>query len=206
MKIFVLIYNIYNMRTYLIVIFLILLIWNCTLSYSGTETLVVSVVDGKTYSVKKRFKDHEEASNILARLNAINEKLIDHMERKYANTSKEDEVEFLSGNYNGDVLSEHTPKTTVNTSYVLNKGDLIKLCLRDPETGEFHDFQTLVFVNLHELAHLLDRNYGHEESFWAGFQVLLKEAEEIGVYKPIDYRLYPVKYCGLIINSSPYYR
>jgi hypothetical protein len=171
----------------------------------GPEYLVVSRVDGKPYSVKEKFSDNQKASDILAELNALNIKVIAHMEKKYANTKYVKDVEFLSNNYNGDVLSEHTPLTTVNTSYVLNKGDLIKLCLRDPDTKEFHDFQTLLFVNLHELSHLLDRQYGHNLSFWEGFKTILHEAVELGIYTPINYENHPVKYCGLVINNNPYY-
>jgi hypothetical protein len=170
------------------------------------ERLTVSSVDGKTYAVKKNFEDHQKASDILARLNKINTAVIKHMETKYANTSREDDVEFLSENYNGDVLSEHIPRSTVNTSYVLNKGDLIKLCLRDPNTGEFHEFNTLVFVNLHELSHLLDREYGHNVGFWKGFKTILQEATEIGVYKPVNYNKHPAKYCGLTITNNPLWR
>jgi hypothetical protein len=191
------------MKTYLIIISLLIIIWYC--KSPNLETLAVSVVDGRKYSVKKHFHDHHKASNILARLNAINKKIISHMKDKYENTPKEDAVEFLSNNYNGDVLSEHTPATTINTSYVLNKGDLIKLCLRDPTTNELHDFNTLVFVNLHELSHLLDRNYGHNESFWRGFKTILEEATELGLYTPVDYQKKPVKYCGITITSNPFY-
>jgi hypothetical protein len=167
--------------------------------------MTVSDVDGKSYTVKKHFDDHQAASNILARLNSINKTIIDHMEKKYNDTKDEDSVGFLAENYNGDVLSEHTPRTTTNTSYVLNKGDLIKLCLRDPKTKKIHDFQTILFVNLHELSHLLDREYGHNKSFWDSFRVILKEAIELGIYEPKDYKNNNVQYCGLTITSSPLY-
>lgn len=191
------------MNSYLFIIFSILLIWNYRLGFEFPEYLVVSAVDGKTYAVKRQFRDRQKASDILARLNVINTTIIAHMEKKYANTESADSIQFLSENYNGDVLSEHIPRTTVNTSYVLNKGDMIKICLRDPQTKIFHDFQTIVFVNLHELSHLLDREYGHNISFWRGFKTILEEAVELGLYKPVDYHRYPVKYCGIIINNSP---
>lgn len=193
------------MYHYLFIIFLLLLVWRCKPKFVFPERLTISSIDGKVYAVKKNFTDHQRASDILARLNAINQKLITHMAAKYANTSNEDGIAFLSENYNGDVLSEHIPMTVINTSYVLNKGDLIKLCLRSPETGEIHDFQTLLFVNLHELAHLLDYDYGHNTSFWRGFKTILQEAAELGVYTPVDYSKFPTRYCGLTITSNPYF-
>jgi hypothetical protein len=194
------------MTVYLIIVLVFLLIWNIRLRMEFPERMTLSSVDGNNYSVKTQFNDHRKASNILARLNLINKKLILHMKKKYANTNFENHIEFLEGNYNGDVLSEHIPRTTVNTSYVLNKGELIKLCLRDPATGKFHDFKTLLFVNLHELSHLLDKKYGHGVSFWKGFKTVLQNAEEIGIYNPVDYSKQPTKYCGLTISNNPYYR
>ena len=193
------------MRICLIIILIILLLWNIKLAVEFPERLTVSIIDGKEYTVKKHYKNHQKASDILAKLNHINKTVIAHMQKKYTKSPKVD-VEFLAENYNGDVLSEHTPRTTVNTSYVLNKGDLIKLCLRDQKTGEFHDMNTLIFVNLHELSHLLDRAYGHNKSFWYGFQTVLKEAVELGLYKPVDYNKHPVNYCGMQIHSSPYFK
>ena len=167
--------------------------------------MTVSVIDGKEYAVKKQFKDHRTASNILARLNHINKTVIAHMRKKYRNSNHVD-AEFLAENYNEDVLSEHIPRSHINTSYVVNKGDQIKLCLRDKKTGKFHDMNTLIFVNLHELSHLLDKEYGHKKSFWRGFQTVLGAAVELGLYKPVDYRNNPVPYCGIEIYSNPYYK
>lgn len=193
------------MRICLIIILVILLLWNIRLYFEFPERLTVSVIDGKEYTVKKHYKNHQKASDILAKLNHINNTVIAHMKKKYADSSEID-VDFLSENYNGDVLSEHIPRTTMNTSYVLNKGDLIKLCLRNRKTGEFHDMNTLIFVNLHELSHLLDREYGHKKSFWRGFQTVLREAVELGLYKPVNYSKNPANYCGMMIHSNPYFR
>jgi hypothetical protein len=193
------------MRVCLIIILFILLVWNIRLYIEFPERITTSVIDGKEYTVKRNYKNHQMASDILAKLNYVNKTVIAHMQKKYADSSEID-VDFLAGNYNGEVLSEHIPKTTVNTSYVLNKGDLIKLCLRNKETGEFHDMNTLIFVDLHELSHLLDREYGHNKSFWFGFQTVLKEAVALGLYTPVNYSKNPANYCGLQIHSNPFFR
>ena len=191
------------MDYYLIIICIILIIWNIRLYTEFPETLVVSRIDGGTYSVKKNHHNKQEASDILARLNAINNQLISHLKRKYQGTNKIGDISYLYNNYNGDVLQEHTPRGPVNTSYVLNKGDVVKLCLRDPITNDFHDFNTLLFVNFHELSHLLDRKWGHSDSFWSGFRFILIEAVRLNMYTPVDYRKTPASYCGISITSSP---
>ena len=146
-----------------------------------------SSIDGRRYIVTSGPAEMGTAANILARLNIINEKVIAHMVEKYAGTKYSSDVMFLSDNYNSDVLQEHVPVSTTQTSYVLNKGEAIKLCLRDAKSGRFHDFDLLLFVNLHELSHLLDRNYGHNSSFWTGFTTVLHEAYGLGLYTPVDY-------------------
>jgi hypothetical protein len=172
-------------------------------TYEGFSYIqVISSLDGKKYNVKKQFSDAKQASYILSKLNDINTKVIHHMQNKYANSASVD-IDFLSSNYNGDVIYEHTPATTTNTSYVLNKGDLIKLCLRDPKTGVLHEMNTLIFVSLHELSHLLDKKYGHSDSFWSAFKTILTVAIELNLYTPVDYSKYPSAYCGLNITDNP---
>jgi hypothetical protein len=167
--------------------------------------MVVSKIDGKAYSVKESYTDSQMAANLLSKLNIINQQVIHELGQKYDGTARETDIDFLTENYNGDVLEEHTPRTTKNTSYVLNKGDLIKICLRDPVTKKLHDFDTILFVNFHELSHMLDKQYGHNPSFWTSFKFILQEAEHMGLYKPIDYSKHPVKYCGIDITGNPYY-
>lgn len=174
------------------------------------DTMVASSIDGNTYSVKKIIggspvESTAEAANMLARLNNINEVMIGHMEQKYGDSKCGGYVDFLADNYSGDSVSEHDPPGKENTSYVLNKGEEIKLCLRSKKTGDFHDFNTLVFVSLHELAHMFDKNFGHEDSFWRKFKLILTEAVKKGVYVPVDYSKKPADYCGIVISSSPLY-
>jgi hypothetical protein len=189
------------MQYCLIIILVLVLIWFLNAYFEHPEKLTMSKIDGNVYSVKEEFDDYAEASDILARLNNINKMVIAHMRTKYKNTDID--VEFLVRNYNGNVLTEHIPKGTTNTSYVINKGDIIKLCLRSPLNRELHDFNTLTFVNLHELSHLLDKKYGHGATFWSGFKIILENAVELGLYHPVNYSKTPTYYCGMYITNSP---
>jgi len=89
----------------------------------------------------------------------------------------------------------------------LNKGDKIHICIRHPKTGEFFDINTLMFVLIHELAHIADplyyENDDHPDSFWKINIQLLQDAEECGIYQNINYMEHPVEYCHIIINSNP---
>ena len=191
------------MNYYLFIILLILLVWQNNIYQN--DIYIVSKVDGKEYLVKGGFEDYQQASDTLSRLNIINKKLIEHMSKKYGGNKYTDNIYSLVRNYNEKVIAENLPFGTVNTSYVLNKGDAIRICLRDPITKKIHDFDTLLFVNLHELSHIFDTGWGHEKDFWNGFKVILENAKEIGVYDPVDFRKYPHRYCGMVINSNPYF-
>ena len=84
-------------------------------------------------------------------------------------------------------------------TWVSIKGDLRKLA------NELIDENTLTFVALHELAHIMSKTIGHNTEFWNNFKFLLEHAVKIGIYDPIDYKKKPKKYCGMTISDNPYY-
>ena len=76
-------------------------------------------------------------------------------------------------------------------SYTINKKK-IHLCLTD-EKGNYYDQNMLVFVLLHELAHVRCRDIGHTDEFHRIFKELLDTATLHGVYDP---SIPPIKdYC-----------
>lgn len=124
----------------------------------------------------------------------------------------QERIQQLVRNYDQNNISEISPlNASGNTSYAENKQKLV-LCLREKETGDdnhhdLHDINTVMFVVLHELAHIANNKWGHsyESGFWQLFKFLLLEAEKIEIYKPVDYSKNPVVYCGLNITYSPFY-
>lgn len=81
-----------------------------------------------------------------------------------------------------------------DSSYTENKS-VITLCLQDPETKKFYDMNTLMYVALHELAHVITKTIGHDDNFKKNFTKLLVKAESLGIYNsqlPL-----PKKYCGV---------
>lgn len=81
-----------------------------------------------------------------------------------------------------------------DSSYTENKEE-IYLCLRDPVTGGYYDINTLTYVALHELAHVISKTLHHTEEFKVNFRKLLKRAEALGIYHP-NWPLAHV-YCGV---------
>jgi hypothetical protein len=68
---------------------------------------------------------------------------------------------------------------------------------------DFENFNSVMFVVLHEVAHLGVESVDHPMEFWECFKFLLGEASLIGIYTPIDYSLYPTTYCGMEVTNSP---
>ncbi len=81
-----------------------------------------------------------------------------------------------------------------NSAYTENKS-VITLCLRNPETKRFYDFNTIMYVSLHELGHVVSKTHGHNDEFKKNFAILLRQAAKKGIYDP---RLpIPSTYCGV---------
>lgn len=87
------------------------------------------------------------------------------------------------------------------TSYTINKGEKIVLCLRSKTLNTIHDMNTIMYVVIHEMAHIGCPEYGHTPLFKEIFKFLLTQASIIKIYTPIDYRLNPQDYCGMTINE-----
>lgn len=81
-----------------------------------------------------------------------------------------------------------------STSYTLNKKDLY-MCLK----GSFND---IVYVFIHELAHLGNETWDHDENFKKLNKYLLKKAIKKGLYNNINYKNEPKKYCGINIKKN----
>ena len=61
----------------------------------------------------------------------------------------------------------------------------------------------MMFVILHELAHIMSDTIGHNNEFRNNFKFLLDRASEINIYEPVNYQESPIQYCGLKINHTP---
>ena len=137
----------------------------------------------------------------ISELSEINTKILKLIDT--VKGEKRDGVKRLEENYNPNNLSE-TGINAKYTSYSVNKGEKISICLRNKMNNTFEDKNTVMFVVIHELAHVMTKSVGHGKDFWENMSYLLHEAEKIGIYDHQDYGKTPVDYCGMEINSTPY--
>ena len=82
-----------------------------------------------------------------------------------------------------------------NESFTEDK-KYVYLCLKD-SNGNYYDYNMLMYVSLHELAHAfsqgIDTSHSSKE-FKDNFRALLKRGEEVGLYdpkKPLNYDYCP---------------
>ena len=94
-----------------------------------------------------------------------------------------------------------TPQDEKYTSYTINKGEKIVFCLRSKLLDNIHDMNTLMYVVIHEMGHVGCPEYGHTPLFKKIFKFLLEQSIILNIYKPIDYRINPQNYCGMVINE-----
>ena len=165
---------------------------------------VKSSVDGNTYQVRD-MPDKQEAADLLARVRQRMQKLYNYLIATYPEKLQ---VKQLKQNFKPDPsrISESTPDAE-HTSYSVNKGESVHFCLRQRQGNNesLVKENIMVFVALHEMAHMITPTIGHGPDFWNNFGWLLKIAEDQGIYKYEDFSAHPVSYCGVKITDSPKY-
>lgn len=167
-------------------------------------TCILSSTDGQRYCVRARNdKKSQEAVDLLANVAHRCTRLVQHCKQTFP---KDEAVQRLARNFHPEVICETLP-TSELTAYSENKGEKIAFCLtKQKHRGKkWIDPNTLMFVAIHELAHVMSAGEGHQQEFWKNFKFLLIQAKEIGVYIPEDYKEQPKQYCGMQITDNPYY-
>jgi hypothetical protein len=203
-----------DLITPLLILLLILLIFTNTgidnfLSLS-TKKHVYSHVDNESYYVCSEFPNTQEAADNLAKLNTMNVEFIRYVRSTRGKVSPvmRAKIDALLKRYNPQVMLENTPHNSDSprtTSYTTNKGENMYICLRSLENSSIENLEILKFVVLHELAHVATDAWGHDTSFWVSFKWVLQQAAAAGIYKPVNYGVTPIRYCGMDVNYNPYF-
>lgn len=162
---------------------------------------VISDVNGKTYCLRERSKI-KDASALLARVENRCTDLIKFVKERHPEMES---IKRLEQGFSNTIIQETLPTSTL-TAYSENKGDKIALCLlKAKEEPHLIDIETLTFVAIHELAHIMTVSIGHEKEFWDNFKFLLTKAKESNIYHPQNFKKKPEEYCGMTIDDNPYY-
>ena len=187
---------------YVIIFFIVVV---CLKLYQESDTFnlkcIISGVDGNKYCVRERAR-LEESADMLAKITQKMKKIVSVLGDKYPDRPN---VKLLVTRFKPEKVSETLP-TSEFTAYSENKGEKLAFCLNTTKKGsKLIDENTLTFVALHELSHIATESIGHKDEFWDNFRFLIKEASDLKIYTPIDYKKDPKNYCGMKISDSPYF-
>lgn len=192
----------YSMVVISIIILLFVII---SILISSNELFIeykTAKTNNKKYGIQEIFSNTDVAVELLAKLHINMSNFVKDLEKKYTNDKK---IKRLVYGFNR-VQIEEAPNENDSTSYTINKGDLMALCIRQKTTDHpLHDYNTLLFVIIHEMAHIMSISEGHNSEFIENFRFLLKEATNLGYYTPINYRESPIEYCGMKVTNNPYF-
>ena len=186
-----------------IIIAIVLLV--CLKVYSESDAYnlkcIISDVDGERYCVRERSK-MQLAADLLSKVTKNLKDLVVYCSKKFPDDEK---VHRMVQKFNPTKISETLP-TSEYTAYSENKGEKLAFCLNKEKNGtKLIDINTLTFVAIHELAHIMTVSEGHKQEFWQNFKFLLEQAKASKIYEPVDYKKNPEPYCGMDITDNPYY-
>jgi hypothetical protein len=167
------------------------------------NTVRMTGPDGQSYEMQN-LPDKERALEVMSSIKAKLGRLYEHYKSEPALAADPPVARFLS-RYSSDVFVENDMASS-DTSYSENKGQKIVVCLRDKTKAPQYpliDENTIMFVMLHEMAHLMTETIGHTSEFWNNFKRILQDGIQIGIYRPVNYAQSPTPYCGMTITDSP---
>jgi len=195
----------FDKQSILLYIIIGFVIFICLKIYSESDAYnlkcIISDVDGQRYCVREREK-LQLAADLLAEVTKRCKDLVVYVAKKYPDN---EDVQRLVQKFNPTKISETLP-TSEYTAYSENKGEKLAFCLNTTKNGnKLIDINTLTFVAIHELSHIMTLSEGHKQIFWQNFKFLLENAKDAGIYNPVDYKKKPEPYCGMDITDNPYF-
>jgi hypothetical protein len=160
-----------------------------------------SKLNNKQYGIQEEFNKSDEAIELLAKLHNNMLDFVNDLKKHYPNDDRVNRL--VKGFKRADI--EEAPNDD-GSSYTINKGDLVAICLRHKEKGhQFHDYNTLLFVIIHEMSHIASISEGHNSEFITNFKWLLTQAKKFNYYEPVNYQKSPITYCGVKVTNNPYF-
>ena len=195
--------------TVFFLLLVVLAVFYLYLEQKALQVIYIEAYDGKRYLVRDQ-NDKEDAAKLLADIASRCQILVNFVYQNRNNLkSRKIDLERLYKNFKPEAISESSPNNNY-TSYSINKGEKIVFCLRKKKgnhKNELMELNTMMFVAIHELAHLMTKSIGHTPEFWDNMKFLLQQAikKEVNVYEKQDFTSNPEQYCGMTITDSPLY-
>jgi predicted metal-dependent hydrolase len=167
-----------------------------------TEALIIeSNIDNQLYIVRN-LPDKQQAANMLATIKKKLIKLVEYLDKNNDKEVKENK-EYIKRILNKiyTVKIRESSGNSKYTSYSVNKGDELVFCIRSKIDNSLHDINLIMYVAVHEIAHIGCPEVGHGELFNSINKFLLNYAMKIGIYRYENFNVNPVEYCGMSLNN-----
>ena len=171
-------------------------------------------LDEYNYEVVQRYDNKQLAAKRLRLMDSVYIKIFNFLKDNINSSFKKGIYKNLQ-KYKLGSIYETDPLWSLKYKASTDNMGRIGICLRK-KNGSFYDESLLLFVFLHELAHVASTHkkydaknkeeLDHPVEFWATFKVLLEIIEKIHDYKNIPYshKKY-IMYCDIKIEYNPYY-
>lgn len=156
---------------------------------------VCSKRTGKWYYVKN-IDGKQEVADLLAML-----ELRLHVFVKKASAMVPDDVRLINirHRWSGTIYEVENGK---EAAYSLGKNAL-HLCVREKNGSLTTNINALMFVLLHELAHIATDDIGHTPTFWKNMTWVLHLAHKTEIYDADDHSPNTTTVCGQALGESP---
>jgi hypothetical protein len=176
------------------------------------EVCYVETFDEKSYLVRN-LPDKENAALMLANIRTKLIYFIDEivLEAEQENLEEEKQDNELINNYKFiKMIKKRLPDSKIKessanseyTSYSINKGEELVFCLRSKIDNKLHDINDIMYVAVHEIAHIGCPEIGHTPLFKKINKFLLERAVNKGLYKFENYKKTNKEYCGITLTSN----
>ena len=176
------------------------------------EVCYVESFDQKSYLVRN-LPDKKDAAKMLANIRSKLISFIDELilEAEKENLEEESEDTELIENYQYiKMIRKRLPNSIIKessanseyTSYSINKGEQLVFCLRSKTNNKLHNINDIMYVAVHEIAHIGCPEIGHTQLFKNINKFLLERAVKKGLYKFENYRKTQKEYCGITLTSN----
>jgi len=185
----------------LYIVAILLIVVYLSFSWYNSQLIYVRSKINKKLYVVRNLENKQDAANLLSKIDNKLTTLVNKLYTKYKNT--DERVVLMKNRFRNHEIREALHKNN-QTSYSINKGEQIVLCIRNKKNPlELSDINTITFVAIHELAHVMTISIGHKKEFWENMRFLLAHAIEWKLYKEVNYYENPKPYCGIKITETP---
>ncbi|ULY68455.1 putative metal-dependent hydrolase [Chlorella virus XW01] len=187
----------------ILIVFIIVFIYIFLFSNHNKFVFIENNLDGTRFLVQNdgnKEKTSKHLGELVRRMYIL---------RNYLSKNKDNYNEFkkyinlLEKGFNSNRTTIYENKrNTDTTSYNVNKGEEMVFCLKDKKNNELHNINLLMYVAIHEMAHIACPEIGHGDLFQKIFKFLTEIAIKLKLYTKYDFSSKPVEYCGMRLTTS----